>query len=107
MVAAVSIHVYDLSQGMARALSMAIVGKQVDIIPHTGVVITWPSHGAIEYFFGGGICATPVGEAMPMQPCEIIALGEITKTEAEVAAFLLELNPRYTTQTCKLALSVA
>ena len=26
-------HVYDLSNGMARAMSMAIVGKQVDIIP--------------------------------------------------------------------------
>ena len=34
---AVSCYVYDLSQGMARAMSMAVVGKQVDIVPHTGI----------------------------------------------------------------------
>ena len=37
----VSVYVYDLSMGMARAMSMAIVGKQVDIVPHTGIVVDW------------------------------------------------------------------
>ena len=41
---------YDLSRGMARAMSMAIVGKQVDGIWHTGLLV----YGR-EYFFGGAV----------------------------------------------------
>ena len=67
---AVAVHVYDLSNGIARAMSMAVVGKQVDMIPHTGVVV----HGK-EYFFGGGICSTAPGQSMPMPPCEVRALN--------------------------------
>ena len=97
-----AIHVYDLSQGMARAMSMAIVGKQVDIIPHTGIVVNWPSGAAVEYFFGGGICTSPAGQSMPMPACEVIPLGEIAKTEAELTQFLAQLSPRYTAATYDL-----
>ena len=55
----VAVHVYDLSNGLARTMSMAVVGRQVDIIPHTGVVIFGK-----EWFFGGGVCVTPAGQAM-------------------------------------------
>jgi len=44
------LHLYDLSMGMARSLSAAIVGTQIDLIPHTGIVV----YGN-EYFYGGGI----------------------------------------------------
>ncbi len=37
--APVVLHVYDLSQGMAKQFSMAFIGKQVDYIPHTGVYV--------------------------------------------------------------------
>jgi hypothetical protein len=46
----VVLHLYDLSMGMARAMSMAFIGKQIDCIPHTGIVV----YGH-EYFYGGGI----------------------------------------------------
>ena len=46
----VVLHLYDLSMGMARSLSAAIVGTQIDLIPHTGIVV----YGN-EYFYGGGI----------------------------------------------------
>ena len=106
---AVAIHVYDLSQGMARMMSMAIVGKQVDIIPHTGIVVTWSPPNLVtgapgvstEYFYGGGVCSTPSGQAMPMPTCEIIPLGETTKTEAELGAFLASISPRFTAATCE------
>ena len=65
--AAVQAYVYDISQGMARAMSAAIVGKQVDIIPHTGIVC-WGR----EYFYGGGVCVAAAGQAIPMQPCQIL-----------------------------------
>ena len=93
----VQCHVYDLSNGLARAMSMAVVGKQVDIIPHTGIVVF-----GREFFFGGGVCTTPVGQAMPMPPCEIIQLGTTAKTEAEVTAFLSQISPRYTAATYNL-----
>ena len=100
---AVAIHVYDLSGGMARVMSMAIVGKQVDIIPHTGIVVLWPgSTQGTEYFFGGGICATPAGKAMPMPACEVIGIGQTSKTEAELNYFLTKISPRFTAETYDL-----
>ena len=81
--------VYDLSNGLARTMSMAIVGKQVDIVPHTGIVVFGK-----EVFFGGGICQTAPGQSMPMPACEIIQLGQTSKTEAELAAFLAEVSVR-------------
>ena len=39
MTTPIKVYVYDLSNGIARTMSMAVVGKQVDLIPHTGVVI--------------------------------------------------------------------
>ena len=35
----VVLHLYDLSQGMAKAMSQAIIGKQIDGIWHTGIVV--------------------------------------------------------------------
>ena len=35
----VQLYVYDLSQGLARTLSMQFLGVQLDIVPHTGIVV--------------------------------------------------------------------
>ena len=59
-VQAVVLHVYDLSMGMAKSLSPAILGKQIDGIWHTGVF----AFGS-EFFYGGGIQA--------MSPHEVTA----------------------------------
>ncbi|CAD7955992.1 unnamed protein product [Amoebophrya sp. A120] len=93
----VQCYVYDISQGMARMMSMPLLGKQVDIIPHTGIVCFGK-----EYFFGGGVCVTAAGQAIPMRPCEVLEFGEATKTEAELNAFLAEISPRFTQQTYNL-----
>jgi len=47
-------HHMTCSGGMARQMSKAFLGKQVDGIWHTGVVV----HGQ-EFFFGGGIQSLP------------------------------------------------
>ncbi|MED6268387.1 hypothetical protein CHARACLAT_021919 [Characodon lateralis] len=44
----VKLYIYDLSRGMARQLSPVMLGRQLDGIWHTGVVV----HGK-EFFFGG------------------------------------------------------
>jgi len=51
----VSLHVYDLSNGMAAMFSRQFIGKQIDGIWHTGIVVYDK-----EYYFGGGIqCDDP------------------------------------------------
>lgn len=47
---AVTLHVYDLSGGMARQFSRQIVGSQLEGIWHTGLV----AYGK-EFYYGGGI----------------------------------------------------
>ena len=42
----VRVHVYDLSMGMARQMSLALIGRHLDIVPHTGIVVYDK-----EYFF--------------------------------------------------------
>jgi len=46
----VELYVYDLSQGMAKNLSMGFLGQQFDGIWHTGIVVF-----GNEYFYGGGV----------------------------------------------------
>lgn len=86
----VVLQVYDLSQGMARSMSRMILGKQIDGIWHTSVVV----YGT-EYFYGGGIAAmspktTPYG-----YPVQELAMGQTTKSQAEFVEFLRRLSPRY------------
>lgn len=66
----VELYVYDLSHGMASAMSMSIIGKQIDGIYHTGIVV----YGT-EYFFGGGIQSARPGTTMAGQPQQIIPVG--------------------------------
>lgn len=51
----VKVRIYDLSQGLAKNLSRMLIGKQIDGIWHTGVVVFGK-----EYFYGGGIQAKPL-----------------------------------------------
>jgi hypothetical protein len=95
--APVVLHLYDLSNGIARQMSQVIIGKQLDGIWHSGIAVF-----GIEYFYGGGICAAPVGHAMPHQPYQEIALGNTTKTQVELEIFLQSINHRFTSATYSL-----
>jgi hypothetical protein len=66
----VTLLVYDITMGMARSMSMMIIGQQIDAVYHTSIVV----YGR-EYYFGGGICndlpkQTPYGK-----PIQEIPLG--------------------------------
>lgn len=58
----VELYIYDLSQGLARVMSQMLVGRQLDGIWHTSVVV----YGK-EFFFGStGIqSCTPVSSYYP------------------------------------------
>lgn len=47
----VTLLVYDISNGMAKSLSPMFLGKTIEGVWHTGVVV----YGN-EYYYGGGIC---------------------------------------------------
>ncbi|OAX82971.1 hypothetical protein ACJ72_02671 [Emergomyces africanus] len=66
----VVLYVYDISKGLARQLSLAITGTQIDAIYHTSLVF-----GGVEYFFGRGIQQAPPGLTHHGEPIERIHMG--------------------------------
>ncbi|KAI8341976.1 PPPDE putative peptidase domain-containing protein [Chlamydoabsidia padenii] len=66
----VKVYLYDLSQGMAKQMSMSLTGKQIDGIWHTSVVV----YGQ-EFYFGQGILVDNPGTTHHGQPLEIIDMG--------------------------------
>ncbi|KAI9484947.1 PPPDE putative peptidase domain-containing protein [Zychaea mexicana] len=67
----VKLYVYDLSNGLARQMSMSLTGRQIDGIWHTAVVV----YGQ-EFYFGQGILASPPGQTHLGPPLQVIDMGE-------------------------------
>ncbi|KAE8708116.1 chitinase family protein [Hibiscus syriacus] len=93
----VTLNVYDLSQGLARQLSMTLLGKVIEGIWHTGVVV----YGN-EYYFGGGIQHIPAGTAPYGKPIRVIDLGVTHVPKDVFEMYLQEISPRYTAETYSL-----
>ena len=96
----VTLRVYDLSLGMAKAMSLQLTGKQFDLIPHTGVEVY-----GVEYFFGGGVQALPpatVEATFGLKPCEVLPLGSTAIPKEVFEDFLQEIAPRFTSETYNL-----
>jgi PPPDE putative peptidase domain/PUL domain len=95
--AEITLHVYDLSQGMARQFSPMLLGKTIDLIPHTGIV----AFGA-EYYFGGGIASDPPRCTPYGSPIDVVKLGLTTKSLDDFRAFLTTISPQFTVATYNL-----
>ncbi|KAG7391693.1 hypothetical protein PHYPSEUDO_003767 [Phytophthora pseudosyringae] len=99
--ASVTLHVYDLSHGMARQLSPALLGKTIDGVWHTGVLVFGQ-----EYFFGGGgiqaMAPELVVQRYGMQPERTIPLGETSLSQQQLEQFLHENSVRFTGATYDL-----
>ncbi|KVH94242.1 protein of unknown function DUF862, eukaryotic [Cynara cardunculus var. scolymus] len=93
----VSLHAYDLSGGLARQLSMSFLGKAIEAIWHTGVVV----YGT-EYYFGAGIQQIPAGTAPYGAPLRVIDLGVTHVPKDVFEMYLQEISPRYTAETYSL-----
>ncbi|CAA7017141.1 unnamed protein product [Microthlaspi erraticum] len=93
----VTLNVYDLSQGLARQLSASLLGKVIEGVWHTGVVV----YGN-EYFFGGGIQHLPAGTTPYGAPLRIIELGESHVPQDVFEMYLQEISPRYTAESYNL-----
>ncbi|WVZ73165.1 hypothetical protein U9M48_021509 [Paspalum notatum var. saurae] len=93
----VTLHVYDLSNGLARQLSTSFLGKPIEAIWHTGVVV----YGT-EYYFGGGIQSSPAGSTPYGRPLRVLDLG-VTHVPRDVfEGYLRDIAPRYTADTYRL-----
>ncbi|XP_055328540.1 uncharacterized protein LOC129581465 [Paramacrobiotus metropolitanus] len=67
----VKIHIYDLSKGLARMFSQMYLGKHLEGVWHTGIVV----YGK-EYFYGSmGIESCPPGTTVLGPPDTIVDLG--------------------------------
>lgn len=93
MAAPVNLHLYDLTQGMASALSPMLLGKHIAGIWHSGLVV----HGR-EYFFGYGISSTASGCSPFGQPDMVICLGQTEVPQDMVDSLIDDLRPRFSPQ---------
>lgn len=93
----VTLNVYDLSQGLARQLSTTFLGKAIEAIWHTGVVV----YGK-EYYFGGGIQHSPAGSTPYGTPMRVVELGVTHVPQDVFESYLEEISPRYTAETYSL-----
>ncbi|XP_075889764.1 desumoylating isopeptidase 1-like [Nelusetta ayraudi] len=84
----VKVHIYDLSRGMARQLSPALLGMQLDGIWHTGIVV----HGKEFFFSGEGINNCPPAGTVIGEPDSIVDLGFTEVPEEIFTEYLSSLG---------------
>ncbi|KAJ4459341.1 putative desumoylating isopeptidase 1 [Paratrimastix pyriformis] len=96
----VKLHVYDMTQGMAKQLSRQLLGHEIEGVWHTGVIVygvglsrfflAGITHtcSASEYFFGGGIERSAPGASPAGRPLHVIDLGTTAKTQVELEQYI-------------------
>lgn len=84
----VKVYIYDISKGMARSLSQAFIGKQIDGVWHTGIVV----YGE-EYYFGGmgGVESCRPGGTILGGPDKIEHLGNTQIPKEMFQSYLFQL----------------
>ncbi|KAJ4255410.1 hypothetical protein NW762_009405 [Fusarium torreyae] len=87
----VQLLVYDLSRGLARQMSMGMLGFQLDAIYHTSIELNGK-----EYVYDGGIIAIAPGSSHLGQPLERIHLGKTSLPMDIIEEFLDSLRPIFT-----------
>uniref|UniRef100_A0A4W2E0F7 palmitoyl-protein hydrolase n=1 Tax=Bos indicus x Bos taurus TaxID=30522 RepID=A0A4W2E0F7_BOBOX len=84
----VKLYVYDLSKGLARRLSPIMLGKQLEGIWHTSIVVHKD-----EFFFGsGGISSCPPGRTLLGPPDSVVDVGSTEVTEEIFLEYLSSLG---------------
>lgn len=85
--------VYDLSQGMARSMSMGLLGFQLDAIYHTSIQLQGK-----EYVYDGNIVAITPGTSHLGRPLQEIHLGKTELPMDVILQYLESLREVYTVQ---------
>ncbi|KAG9235881.1 PPPDE putative peptidase domain-containing protein [Amylocarpus encephaloides] len=87
----VQLYVYDLSNGLARNISAALLGTYIDMIYHTGVVFQ-----GVEYTYDGGIKALDPGGSHLGKPLKVEELGKSELPLEVVLEYMESLKEIYT-----------
>ncbi|PUU81465.1 PPPDE putative peptidase domain-domain-containing protein [Tuber borchii] len=86
----VQLYVYDLSQGMAREMSLGLLGVQIDAVYHTSIVV-----GGKEYYYGHGIQYSQPGKTHHGNPMEVEPLGVTALPDDVILGYLDSLKSIY------------
>ncbi|KAF2259274.1 DUF862-domain-containing protein [Lojkania enalia] len=95
----IQLYVYDLSRGLARAMSQQFLGTQIDAVYHTSLVFE-----GIEYYFGQGIQTCRAGATHHGQPMEIVQMGRTALPMEVILEYLESLKEIYSTESYDLLL---
>lgn len=90
MTTPVYLFVYDLSGGLARVLSPHLLGRTLEGIFHTSVVV-----GGKEVFFGQGVSVTAPGGSHFGQPLRRLQLGTTQLSSESIDELLLSLSQEW------------
>ena len=91
MAETVSLLVYDITMGMARTMSMMIIGQHVDAVYHTALQVFGK-----EYYFGGGICIDDAQKTPYGKPLQEIVLGQTEIPRDIFEDYLQDIGHKYT-----------
>lgn len=89
--------VYDLSQGMARQMSMGLLGFQLDAIYHTSIELD-----GLEYVYDGNVVAITPGSSHLGQPLQRLNLGKTQLPKDVITQYLESLREIYTVEAYNL-----
>ncbi|KAK4452297.1 Desumoylating isopeptidase 1 [Podospora aff. communis PSN243] len=89
----VTLLVYDLSRGMARQMSMGLLGFQLDAIYHTSIKLR-----GREYVYDGSIVSIAPGSSHLGQPMQEIPLGRTELPMDVIEEYLDSLREIYTVE---------
>jgi hypothetical protein len=85
--------VYDLSRGLARQMSMGLLGFQLDAIYHTSIELQ-----GREYVYDGGIISIVPGTSHLGQPMERLYLGKTSLPMDVIEDYLESIRSVFTVE---------
>jgi len=97
----VSVYIYDLSQGMMTAMSAQLLGKQLNGIWHTSIVVSYDGQPR-EFFFGGGISSARPGTTSAGRPLRTMDFGTTEVPKEMFYEYLHSLHDRFNINTYHL-----
>lgn len=87
----IQLYIYDLSKGLAKALSLGLLGIQIDAVYHTSIVFE-----GIEYVYDGGIKTVQPGKTHLGPPMQTLDLGITSLPMDVIMEYLESLKEIYT-----------
>lgn len=86
----VELYIYDLSNGVAKQMSLGLLGKQIDAVYHTSIVMD-----SLEYVYDGGVKIVPAGKTHLGPPLKTAFLGKTELPMDIILEFLESLREIY------------